>query len=1137
MKTRFLILALIAVTAAADVVTAASFDETAGLFVARYCGKCHGDAKAEADLHLGKLLKSKGIDDTHEEWLKVVRALERQEMPPAEALQPAEQERTAVAKAIRDALKAFYERTAAGDPGEIVLRRLTNAEYDYAVEDLTGVKIAPSWRLPRNETAGEGFDNVASALGVRSSALVEKYLEAAEDVAGHAFMLPSRGLVFSRLTSEQSSRPQRAHEACVELKAFYDTIAAEIPKRADLARALVAAWQFRHREQFGGADLADFARQQEVDPRYADWLWRQLHDKQAGAFQRQLLQEPFAALPVPSIGGNATDKAAESVRAAAARCQRIADGVTLALHAPIGQSLKELPNPTPFYMPGRHELAQPRKIERTLSTGDSSGLILYLVASDAGVPVPADDPIKPFVVWESLDLGSKSSVVRVGELLQRQKHPLVLHDRLPDGRQLHNGEFAVPVPSLIEIKLPNELAPAKSSVACRAKFRLVGPASSVAMIGVLPQHELGLVSSNQDGTLPSGTVVAGAELRTAGDSESFQQAWSAYDDFFQRFGLPYFPTEVDLDTAPRNGFKEQIGIYAVYGIAPGRHLHRFTARDEWLKQCVLTPEESARLDGLWEDAFYLMDEHSQRLARLARQYDLHELSPVEQEAALAKLTGPEIRPRETPTWRGRPYYYRLPDAPAQRLQSLRGAPAEFEQANRQRSQAELLKFADRAWRRQLDEDEQQTIRDYYLKLRSEGLDDEAALRRNIVRILVSPNFLLKVERGTGILPVKDVKDPKNDRLEAYPTSADELASRLSFFLWSSVPDAELRRAAADGSLLRDDALEKQTLRMLRDERARRLAVEFFGQWLAFKDFDKHDRTDRERFPEFTDELRQEMYDETVLFLDDIIRNDGSVRDVFFGEHTFLNVELALHYGLDPRKIAWPKEAPRGYRDDWANRERIAKERAKGTPLPLFKVAVDPQQRGGILGMGSVLTAQSLSLRTSPVKRGQWLYEAVLGRDLPEPPANAGQLPDDDQAEKALTLREQLEKHRRNASCASCHARFDPLGFALERFDAIGRWRDKDGTGRPIDDAGQLAGHPIVGMAGVRDYLARHEDELLRNFNRKLLGFALGRARQPSDELLIDKMRENARAADERFASYITTIVLSPQFRQRREGKG
>ena len=516
----------------------------------------------------------------------------------------------------------------------------------------------------------------------------------------------------------------------------------------------------------------------------------------------------------------------------------------------------------------------------------------------------------------------------------------------------------------------------------------------------------------------------------------------------------------------------------------------------------------------------MTDEHQQRIARLAKLYGVQELPTAEQEAAIAKLDKPEIRPRGTPTWNGRPHYYWLPQPPATRYQSLRNEPAEWERLNRARSQAELLKFADRAWRRPLVDDEQRSLSEYYLRLREEGLDDEAALRRTVVRIVVSPNFLLKIEGAVAGERTAQV-------------SASELAARLSFFLWSSLPDPELRAAAADGSLLRDDVLRAQTLRMLRDERSRRLAVEFFGQWLGFKGFERHDRTDRERFPEFTDELRQEMYDEAVLYFDDLVRNDRSVREAFFGSHTFLNVELALHYGLDPRKLAWPEEAPHGYRDDWTNRERIAKERAKGTPLPLFRVEVDPRQRGGVLGMGSVLTAQSLSLRTSPVNRGKWLYESVLGREIHEPPANAGVLPEDDQLAKTLTLRQQLEQHRRDAACASCHARFDPLGFALERYDAIGRWRDKDLIGQPIDDAGELASRPIAGLAGVRDYLAAHEDELLRNFSRKLLGFALGRARQPADELLIDQMRENAAAADERFASYVTTIVLSPQFRHRR----
>lgn len=1082
-------------------------------FIAKYCVNCHGDTKAEAELHFGNLLKADRFDDTDQAWRKIARTIERQEMPPKDRPQPPDQERADAARAIRLALKAFYARTASDDPGEVVLRRLTNAEYDYAVQDLTGAPLAPAWRFPRNESAGEGFDNVAVALGVRSSALIEKYLEAGEEVASHAFMQPSRGLVFSRLTSEQSSRPQRAHEACGDLKAFYEEIATMIPRRADLARALFAAWQFRHRERFGNVDLAEFARNHQVDPRYVDWLWRQLHDKQADVFQRQFLQEPFAALATPKSEGGAID-------AVKVRCQRIAEDVTLALHSTIGQSLKELPQPTPFYMQGRHEIAQSQKAEWRFSTGETGGLTIFLTATDAGVTRPKGETAQPYVIWENLQLSQNKRSINVGELLKEQQHPLVSYDRLPDGRKLGANEFAVPVPSLVRVVLPAEMAPAKSGFLCGGKFRLAEHAGCVAQIGMLDRPPTDATGRDLTDALSPGHVVTGVELRAAGDLSGFNAAWQAYDEFFQRFAVPYFPTEIDLDTAPRNGFPDAIGIYAVYGIAPERHLHRFAERDAWLKACVLTPDESRRLDGLWDDVFYLTDEHQQRLARLVGQYKLQDLPSAEQEAAIAKLTDPEIRPRETSTWNGHPNYYRLPEPPATRYQSLWNAPNQWEQANRARSQAELLKFADRAWRRPLTADEQRSLCGYYLRLRAEGLDDEPALRRTIVRILVSPHFLLKVEGAVSGDQAKEV-------------SANELAARLSFFLWSSLPDADLRAVAADGSLLRDDVLRAQTLRMLRDERAKRLGIEFFGQWLGFKGFDRHDRTDRERFPEFTDDLRREMYDESALFFDDLIRNDRSVRDVFFGDHTFLNVELALHYSLDPRKVPWPKEAPPGYRDDWANHQRIAKERAKGTPLPLFRVEVDPRQRGGVLGMGSVLTAQSLSLRTSPVNRGKWLYESVLGREIPEPPADAGVLPEDDQADKSRTLREQLESHRTNAACASCHARFDPLGFALERFDAIGRHRDKDAIGRPIDDAGELAGEPVVGLKGVRDYLAANEDELLRNFSRKLVGFALGRAWQTSDELLIDEMRENARKADESFANNVTTIVLSPQFRRRR----
>lgn len=1081
-----------------------------GTFLAQHCGKCHSGAAAEADIDLAKLVKTKEFGTTHETWRKIVRVLEKHEMPPAKAPQPDEGDRSAAVSAIRSSLKSFYARTQDGDPGQIVLRRLTNSEYDYTIEDLTGVPLAPTWRFPRNESSGEGFDNVAAALGLRSSALMEKYLEAAEDVASHAFVLPSRGLMFSRLSATQSSRPQRYLEAAAALKAFYDRVAAELPKRADLSSGLVAAWQFQHRGSFDNADLAALAAKNGVDPRYAEWLWKQLHDASAGPFQRHLLQEPFAALPKPG---------AADPDAVSARCRRIAGDIVLTLHDSIGHSEKDLPNPTPHYIDGRQGISKPRQKEWGMTANGSGGVSLFLLASDAGVAQGKQG--RGYVVWQSFDLSSRKGKLRVVDLLKQRPTGGVVFDRLPDGQKLKDGEFAVPVPSLIEVAMPADFVAAKESVKCRARYQLSDKPACVAQVAILdrPPTDARGTPINRSlpvGSFPEGRVIAGGEILATGDHDAFQRAWDSYDELFQRFGLPYFPRIVDLDINERRGFPPTIGMFAVYGIPPERHLHRFEGRDRWLAECILTPEEGRQLEALWDDVFYLSDEDEQRLVRLGKRYGPEAMDAAARDAALAKATDPEIQPRGE----GRPFYVRLPDSPARRYAAMKAAPAARDAKIRSRSIAELVSFADRAWRRPLDADEQRTIRDFYANLRSEGLDDEAAVRRSLVRILVSPSFILKVERNVS-------------GKASGPVSALELASRLSYFLWSSAPDDELRKAAADGSLVRDDILKAQTLRMLRDPRSKRLAVEFFGQWLGFKNFDRHSRVDRERFPDFTEDLRQSMSDETILFLDDLIRNDRSIRDLFFGSYTFLNAELAIHYGLNPAKLAWPKEAPAAYRSDWVTRARVKLERSKKSPMPLVRVPVDPKERGGVLGMGSVLTATSLSLRTSPVNRGKWLYETLLGRDIPEPPPDAGTLPDDDRENKNLTLRQQLELHRRNPTCASCHARFDPLGFALERFDAIGQSRERDAAGRPIDDRGELAGEPIVGLSGVRAYLQANEEELLRNFSRKLIGFGLSRALQPSDELLIDRMRGNAKAADERFSASVLTVVLSPQFRNRR----
>jgi hypothetical protein len=303
-------------------------------------------------------------------------------------------------------------------------------------------------------------------------------------------------------------------------------------------------------------------------------------------------------------------------------------------------------------------------------------------------------------------------------------------------------------------------------------------------------------------------------------------------------------------------------------------------------------------------------------------------------------------------------------------------------------------------------------------------------------------------------------------------NAQQLASRLSYFLWASTPDSELRKAADDGSLLKPEVLAAQTKRMLRDPKAGALAREFAGQWLKFNGFELHAGVDEKLFPQFTPELRADMLREVVEFFTHLVREDRKVSDIISGDYTFVNERLATHYGIPG---------------------------IKGDAFQEVKVA--QQHRGGLLGMGAILTKTSRPLRTSPVLRGDYLYQVVLGFSSPPPPPNVPELKE---ASKPSSLRESLMQHRQDAACAVCHDRIDPLGFALERFDPVGRFRAEEG----IDDTGELKdGTKFQGLAGLRDYLAKNEGQFLTQFTRKLLGYALGRQTLPSDKKLLTQMQE------------------------------
>lgn len=385
---------------------------------------------------------------------------------------------------------------------------------------------------------------------------------------------------------------------------------------------------------------------------------------------------------------------------------------------------------------------------------------------------------------------------------------------------------------------------------------------------------------------------------------------------------------------------------------------------------------------------------------------------------------------------------------------------------------------------------------YYHSLRDKNqLSHEDAIRDSIVSVLMSPDFLYRID----LLDTGAVSSAKIQPLSAYA-----LASRLSYFLWSSMPDEELLRHAASGDLKRPDVLLAQTRRMLKDEKVRGMATEFAGNWLEFRRFETNNSVDRERFPNFNNDVREAMFQEPVRFIEDAIRSDRSVLDMLYGKYTFVNPALAKFYGMPEVK-------------DWVRVDDA-----------------DKYQRGGLLPMAVFLTQNSPGLRTSPVKRGHWLVHEVLGEVIPPPPPVVPELPHDE-AKSELPLRDMLARHRANPVCAGCHAKFDVFGLAFEGYGPVGEARTKDLAGRPIDtNAVFPGGSQGSGVDGVLAYIKEHRQaDFVDSVSRKLLAYALNRSLQLSDEAVIERMEAMLPAKQYRIDSLLETIVTSPPFLNKR----
>jgi hypothetical protein len=590
-----------------------------------------------------------------------------------------------------------------------------------------------------------------------------------------------------------------------------------------------------------------------------------------------------------------------------------------------------------------------------------------------------------------------------------------LFGKHPNGAAIPAQNLCVRAPSLIEVRLPGELAEGCEFVATTTLHRETGAEGSVQMLVLTnkPASATGLATGTvkvvggkgtwSDGEQP---VASDAPILVLDDSAAQKRIEAALEQFRQLFPAALCYTKiVPVD--------EVVTLTLQY------------REDDQLRRLMLDDAQAAELDRLWSELRFVSQEPLKLVEAFEQlwQYATQDADP----SAFTPMREP-IKQR----------------AAAFREEVAAAEPKQLEA---------VVKFASRAWRRALTSGEQDELRGLYRKLRAQELPHEAALRMTLARVFVAPTFLYKLEKpapGSAQAPVSDT----------------ELATRLSYFLWSSSPDAELNALAAAGKLRDPDVLAAQMRRMLQDARVRRLAIEFGAQWLHTRDFDKLDEKSERHFPTFK-EVRAAMNEEPIRFFTDLFQRDGSVLALLDADYTFVNASLAKHYGI-----------------------------------------------AGVAGL-----------------RGNWLSETLLGERLPRPPKGVPVLPEE--APAGLTERALIEKHSSDPRCSGCHARIDPFGFALEAYDAIGRLRSKDTAGLAIDAKTRAAdGAEFDGLDGLRKYvLTLRRDAFERQFCRKLLGFALGRGVQLSDQPLLDEMMKRLAANEHRVGAAIDLIVRSRQFRE------
>ncbi len=1072
--------------------------------------------------------------------------LETAEMPPADAeLIPSKSERTAAAAAVRTALND-YLRAHAGEPGRVTVRRLTSGEYAYAIRDLTGIDIPVGIDASSDAVGGEGFTNFGDVQFVQD-ANIERYLEAAKRAAEHA-IIGAGPLEFSPDTGRSGlelfaiNRINDLHST----KGFR-LVSGEggLPFGLEkYGKAFYVAWYYKHRAALGDrrATLRDLAAKEGLTEKLAELIWSTVIRTNLGYPSRETA-ERWKALPPPT-----TDVQA-SLEKARAGCDEIYKALTnwpvwffdrgaLAKDGKGDESPLVFNDKSLGAVPAYHYVfpVGGARFGRGFGFGGGfgggGGQNGPAAAKDAPatppLPAAAAAPTKilisltdlnpragvsPVVIWRNprvvtrafptggrggrgtgdpaatalaaadgdvndTNLAGRRARAPVGPilsetplrtLLSAEAAAALAFGKSPDGIAIGPDDFATTGPVTLEFPAPSgsgitslevdaELGTDRNTV---VRLALTDRAAGAQALG--GAGGFGARGGQQGHVLLGDPANAGYKAFRASIAEylalmppnSHGEASPADKD-----PVPW-PFDSTYNTPEHDAFVLKV---------------KYQRTDQFFADYMLDEIDRVRLNQAWNNLLGSFPYHDGYLSVLADHYQVKLKSPHIQDIDAAQMA---TIPAEM-----QPQVAALRTSYNEVTKTLTLAqPGHIEDA---------LAFAGRAWRRPLTSAEKTRLRTFYEHSRKEiGLNHDAAIRALLARILVSQSFLYRVEAVA-------------DRAER-PLNNWEMASRLSFFLWSSIPDEELRRAAAAGELTKPASLEKQVRRMTADPKARRLATEFFGQWLGFYHFDEYRGIDTGRFPEFTDEVKSAMYEESVSTFEYLVRQNRPVKEILYGDYTFLNQPLAKFYRIDQEV----KSMGEMVKIDGAN----------------------AFNRGGALRLGSVLAITSAPLRTSPVKRGDWILRRILGTPTPPPPGDVAALAADPKSFGDLTLREKLAEHKTNPTCASCHVKIDPLGFPLEGFDAVGRTRASYEDGKPIDATGELTNKSVInGADGLLGYLKDKEPQVMKTLAKKMLGYALGRTVLPTDRQLVNEMV--AAGGNATFANLAVKIATSRQFRNR-----